>query len=189
MTIRIEVSHRQEPSHQALLDNAAALGVTALTGCRVKRLYFLAVDPGAALIEQLCTLLLADPVTEHATWQITAATPTMPPASQVIEVAFRPGVTDIPARELARGMVEIGLPACEVATATRYELQGDLTDADLRKLARGLLCNDTVEHYSLGPIDPHFGAEAAASDTVDTIALAGLDDAALLNLSKERLLS
>ena len=29
MTIRIEVSHRQEPSHQALLDNAAALGVTA----------------------------------------------------------------------------------------------------------------------------------------------------------------
>jgi phosphoribosylformylglycinamidine synthase len=189
MTIRIEVSHRQEPSHGTLLANAAALGVTALTGCRVKRLYFLAVDPGPAQIEQLCTLLLADPVTERATWQMTTAATTTPAIAHVVEVAFRPGVTDIPARELARGMVEIGLPACEVATATRYELEGDLTDADLRKLARGLLCNDTVEHYSLGPIDPHFGAEAAASDAVEQIPLVGLDDAALRQLSKERLLS
>ncbi|MCB0105535.1 MAG: phosphoribosylformylglycinamidine synthase, partial [Caldilineaceae bacterium] len=163
MTIRIEVSHRQEPSHQVLLDNAAALGVTGVTDCRVARLYFLAADPGADKIEQLCAMLLADPVTERASW-LTTATQSRESGNDgtVIEVAFRPGVTDIPARELARGMVEIGLPPCEVATATRYELSSDLSEADLHKLARGLLCNDTVEHYSLGPINPHFGEEAAA---------------------------
>jgi phosphoribosylformylglycinamidine synthase len=107
----------------------------------------------------------------------------------VIEVAFRPGVTDVPARELARGMVEIGLPACEVATAKRYEVQGNLSEADLRKLARGLLCNETVEHYTLGPIHPQFGQAAAASDRVETIPLSGLADDALAQVSRRRLLS
>jgi phosphoribosylformylglycinamidine synthase len=199
MTIRIEVHHKTVPSHQGLLANAGALGIQGLTGCRLARVYFLAADPGDEQIDQLCTLLLADPVLERATWQTlpTPGTPTTPAphqsstddGAQIIEVAFRPGVTDIPARELARGMVEIGLPACEVATATRYEFAGQLTEAALRKLARGLLCNETVEHYSLGPIAPHFGAAAAASARVDKIPLAGLDNDALLQLSKARLLS
>jgi len=191
MTIRIEVHHRQEASHQSMLENAHALGVQALKSCTIARVYFLAADPGEAQIEQLCTLLLADPVTEQAKWYRLPTTVDQQPEkeSHSIEVAFRPGVTDIPARELARGMVEIGLPACEVATATRYTLTGDLSEADLRKLARGLLCNETVEHYSLGPIEPHFGGEAAASDQVDKISLSGLNSEALLQLSKERLLS
>ena len=113
-------------------------------------------------IEQLCALLLADPVLEVATWcEITPSPIRGRAGGGVIEVAFRPGVTDVSARELARGMVEIGLPACEVATATRYELRGDLTEADLRKMARGLLCNETVEHYSLEAINPHFGQNRA----------------------------
>jgi phosphoribosylformylglycinamidine synthase len=86
-------------------------------------------------------------------------------------------------------MVEIGLPACEVATAKRYEVQGNLSEADLRKLARGLLCNETVEHYSLGPIHPQFGQAAAASDRVETIPLSGLADDALAQVSRRRLLS
>ncbi len=199
MTIRIEVYTKNEPSHAALRQNAAALGIAGLTGCRVARLYFLDADLPAAEIEQLCTLLLADPVTEIADWQRLPATAsqsdTEPDAgpdtgqAHVVEVAFRPGVTDIPARELARGMVELDLPACAVATATRYELHGDLDEPTLHKLAQGLLCNETVEQYALGQIDPHFGSEAAASDRVERVPLAELDAEALLALSKERLLS
>ncbi len=190
MTIRIVVQKQHHATPTTLLKNAAALGIYNLTDYQVAHVYFLAADPGATQIETLCTLLLADPVTEQATWQRLPTNPA-PEAEPraVIEVAFRPGVTDIGARELARGMVEIGLPACEVATATRYVLHGDLAPADLRRLARGLLCNETVQHYSLGPILPHFGHEAAPSDQVDAIPLAGLDGAALLALSKARLLS
>jgi phosphoribosylformylglycinamidine (FGAM) synthase PurS component len=101
-----------------------------------------------------------------------------------VEVAFRPGVTDVPAREAQRGMVEIGLPACEVATGVRYELDGDLTPDDVRKLARQLLCNTTVQHYAIGEIAVHFGQEAAAGDRVESVPVRGLDDAALLALSK-----
>ncbi|MEZ4859820.1 MAG: phosphoribosylformylglycinamidine synthase subunit PurL [Caldilineaceae bacterium] len=193
MTIRIEVHSKAQRSDQAIVEHALALGIQGVTGCQSSRLYFLAADPGAEQIEQLCAMLLVDPVTETATWRaLTAASPSMEATSEgqyIIEVALRPGVTDVPARELARGMVEIGLPACEVATATRYTLSGDLTAADLHQLARGLLCNATVEHYSLGPIAPQFGQEAAASDRVEQIALAGLEADALLKLSRDRLLS
>ncbi len=190
MTIRIEVRHKQQITQHTLLKNAAALGIHGLTDCQTVRLYFLAAPLDDAQIEQLCTLLLVDPVTEKATWR--ARTPDLSDGARsaaIIEVALRPGVTDVPARELARGMREIGLPAGEVATATRYELTGDLGEADLRKLARGLLCNETVAHYSLGPINPQFGQHAAASDRVERIALAGLNDQALLQLSRTRLLS
>jgi len=194
MTIRITVQHQHHATPTSLLANAAALGIHSLTDCRIARLYFLAAELEPSQIETLCTLLLADPVTETATWQPLPDQPptapvSAPVATAVIEVAYRPGVTDIGARELARGMVEIGLPACEVATATRYELHGARSTSELHRLARGLLCNETVEHYSIGPIFPHFGQEAAPSDTVATIALTGLDDAALLALSKARLLS
>ncbi len=196
MTIRIEVRHKQPTTHHTILHNAPALGIHGLTDCQSVRLYFLAVPLDVAQIEQLCTLLLVDPVTEMATWRATtsdlATTPdpvTPNPSLSIIEVALRPGVTDVPARELARGMREIGLPTDEVATATRYELQGKLSEADLRKLARGLLCNETVAHYSLGPIQPQFGQSAVASDRVEHIPLAGLDDDALMQMSRTRLLS
>lgn len=194
MTIRIEVRNKQQTTQQAVLKHAPALGIHGVTDCQTVRLYFLAAPLAAAQIEQLCTLLLVDPVTERATWEELTPTPTLSQVGEgrnglIIEVAFRPGVTDVPARELARGMVEIGLPACEVATAKRYELTGNLSEADLRKLARGLLCNETVEHYSLGAIHPQFGQAAAASDRVEQIPLVGLDDKALLHLSRTRLLS
>jgi phosphoribosylformylglycinamidine synthase len=194
MTIRIEVRPKARTTNQTVLQNAPMLGIPAVTDCQTARLYFLAADLEPAQIQQLCMLLLADPVTEVATWGDVTPSPKLGKGwgggdASVIEVAFRPGVTDVPARELARGMVEIGLPACEVATAKRYELTGNLTEADLRKLARGLLCNETVEHYSLGPIHPQFGQAVAASDRVETISLTGLDNDALLQVSRRRLLS
>jgi len=70
-----------------------------------------------------------------------------------------------------------------ISRAKFNELTGDLADDDLRRLARGLLCNGTVQHYSLGPIAVHFGEEAAAADRVETVPLRNLDGAALLALT------
>ncbi|MEZ4711173.1 MAG: phosphoribosylformylglycinamidine synthase subunit PurL [Caldilineaceae bacterium] len=86
-------------------------------------------------------------------------------------------------------MAELGMPTCEVATATRYELTGDLRDADRRRLAQKLLCNETIEHFSLGPIRPQFGHSATASHLVERVPLRDLEADALSTLSRERLLS
>ncbi|RME60257.1 MAG: phosphoribosylformylglycinamidine synthase subunit PurL, partial [Caldilineae bacterium] len=57
------------------------------------------------------------------------------------------------------------------------------------RLARGLFCNETIETYALGPIQPHFGVESTASDVVETIPISELDEEGLLALSRDRLLS
>jgi phosphoribosylformylglycinamidine synthase len=190
MTIRIQVSGRQEATGRRVVQNAARLGISGLETCTVHRLYFLSEDPGPEQLSLLCQLLLADPVLEQATWvDLDREAPPPPRLPHVIEVALRPGVTDVTARELERGMAELGLPVCHAATGTRYELAGDLSDADLHRLARRLLCNETIQHYTLGPIPPQFGRETVARDRVETITLARLDDHALMQISRDRLLS
>ena len=192
MSVRIEIRSAHAASQsspgEAIVRSAPALGISTLRDCHIVRLYFLAHDPGEDALQHLCAFLLADPVLEQAKWGAIDQAPARS-SSPVIEVAYRPGVTDVAARELARGMVEIGLPACEVATGTRYELSGDLSEDDLRRLARGLLCNTTVQHFSLGPIAVHFDQDAAAADRVETVPLANLASDELLALSKRRLLS
>jgi len=189
MTIRIEVQGSHAAAAAAIVRGAASLGIPALRACRIRRLYFLEADPGDAAIDRLCTLLLVDPVTESATWGPAEGADAPSPGWQVVEVAYRPGVTDVAARELARGMAETGLPPCEVATATRYLLEGDFSAAQLHMVARQLLCNETVQHFALGRTSPHFGEAAPPNHTVETVTLCALDDAALLALSKQRLLS
>ncbi len=191
MTLRIVVTGPHSAAAEAVVAGSAALGISGLAGCTIARLYFLQRDPGAEATQRLCALLLADPVTEQATWQLLDAAAPAPAAhgEHTVEVAYRPGVTDVAARELARGMVEIGLPACEVATGTRYTLAGALVEDDVRRLTRQLLANETVQHFSLGPIVPHFGADAAADHAVETVALRMLGADALQGLSKQRLLS
>ncbi|RIK38901.1 MAG: phosphoribosylformylglycinamidine synthase subunit PurL [Chloroflexi bacterium] len=190
MTLRIEVRSANNAHSQSILRNAKALGITDLTDCRITQLYFLAEAPGPEAIRRLCDALLVDPVTQTVRW-FNLAQEQAPGLDgyPIIEVAPRPGVTDVAARELARGMVEIGLPECAVATGTRYELGGNLSSDDLHRLARQLLCNGTVQHYSVGPITPQFTAEVAASDHVETIPITPLDDEALLALSRNRLLA
>ncbi len=191
MTLRIEVRSKHERSGQSILQAAAALNLTGLRECQIVRLYFLAEDPGEAAVQRLASLLLADPVMDQASWQPAADVSQASSNDQysLVEVAPRPGVTDVPARELERGMVEIGLPAWPVATGTRYELYGDLTTAELHRLARQVLCNETVQHYTLGPITPQFHTETVAGDHVEIIPIRDLNAEALMALSRQRLLA
>jgi phosphoribosylformylglycinamidine synthase II len=199
MSIRIEVRSLHTSAAEAILHGAAALGIGSLQGCTIDRLYFIEHDLSDAEINRLCTMLLVDPVTEQAQWrpvdqadstQVSSpATAGVASGNQIVEVTYRPGVTDIAARELARGMAEIGIDGGEVVTGIRYELQGELEPGELRRLARQLLSNETVQHFSMEPTLPHFGAAASGSKQVEQVSLHGLNEEELLALSRRRLLS
>lgn len=192
MTIRIEVSPKQDSTDSRTVAAAERLGVADLEDCRKSQIYFLSRPTGGDLsteqIETLCAFLLADPVTEQA--RAVNLRQEEPDRDELaIEVAPRPGVTDVAARELERGAAELGIPGIAAATARRYELRGDLSAGDLHRLAQGLFCNDTIERYSIGPIDPQFGSASPAQDVVERVPLRGLEEEALLALSGERMLS
>ncbi len=70
MSVRIEVRGHHAAATQQILRDAATLDVQGLTDCRITQIYFLEENPGAESLQQLCTFLLADPVTETASWGI-----------------------------------------------------------------------------------------------------------------------
>src|SRR5690554_5570985 len=100
MPIRIEVHSPHASTANSILQGAAALGVDGLRGCTIARLYFIEHDLTEAEIKRLCTMLLVDPVTEQAHWRpIDAPVPQPEKRSgyHLVEVTYRPGVTDVPA--------------------------------------------------------------------------------------------
>jgi phosphoribosylformylglycinamidine synthase II len=190
MAIRIVVYPREDKLNASLLQNAYALGLNGIVAIRTRNIYFLSEHPGSETVERISSALLADPVTEIARWwDLSQEDLPTGEGMQVVEVAFRPGVTDIPARELEKGMGELGFTTLRAATGTRYEIEGDVSHEELRRLTRALLCNETVQHFAFGTIPPHFTADAAPDSTVEQVSLEGLNDAELVALSKARLLS
>jgi phosphoribosylformylglycinamidine synthase II len=188
MTLRVEVT-RSDIQSQKMVQDAQRLGINRLQACRTRKIYYLSDDLSTEQFDTLCAFLLADPVTEEVNRGESDPGEPNHGGAHVIEVALRPGVTDVAARELERGIVELGLPARRASTATRYELTGDLSTEDLHRLARQLLCNETIEHYALGIIPPQFDAVTTASNLVDAVPLIGMDEEALMKVSKERMLS
>ncbi len=107
-----------------------------------------------------------------------------------MEVAFRPGVTDPVAEQLVRAAHELGLDGVHRAsTAQRFLLCFDENvdcNSATQSLAKSLLANPVIQHWTIGEITPSFPQEAASSGTVEIVSLRNLSDDQLLTLSKDR---
>jgi len=188
---RIEVFWQGQVDGRAvdLLTQIAHLNIDRIRHAQVSNLYFLRGTLTPEVLERLAVELLADPVVEGYRWRRVddPAPPDEP--KHVIEVSFRPGVTDPVAWHLLRRTRLLGIGSIEaVTTGTRYTFQGDLSPADLHTIAREILCNDVVQTYTLGCLPPAFVPHAEPSDKVDIIPLRHLDDKGLERQSVERVL-
>lgn len=172
-----------------VLAGAQSLGISGLHSASVSDLYFLRGELDAEVIERICIELLCDPVTERYAWQaVTGEAEAAEPG--VIEVAFKPGVTDAVAEQLRRAAGELGANGLEhAATGTRYECAGALGEGELHGLARGLLCNEVVQRYALGRVAPRFLDTAAAPAQVEVIPLREAGPEELLAISAARRLA
>ena len=180
---RIQVSTAVHPEEQHIVAAAKELGVAGLHGCRRWTVYHLDGRLSSADVDRLCREVLVDPVTD----MVVVGSP--PAAPQVVEVAPIAGVTDPVARELERAAATLGLGPLRAATARRYELHGDLDDADIEVLTRRMLANPTIEQSSRGELVPAFSPAASACLSAAPVRLAGLNDEDLVDLSRRRLLS
>ena len=122
----------------------------------------------------------------------------------LIEVGFRPGVTDNVGKT-AREAIElllgsnIGQRKIGVYTSRQYLITGEFTQNDAERIASGLLANDLIERYQIvSKNDFHFDCgmpvyipqvSGKAEITVEEINLtaAGADE--LIKISKERILA
>jgi phosphoribosylformylglycinamidine synthase II len=187
---RIEVYWRADvPDGRVadLLAQIAQLGLDHMRSVQVSDLYFVRGELSPADLERLAQELLADPIVEG---YHTHALPA-PPEERglVVEVGFRPGVTDPVAENLLHRAHILGIGAVEAAnTGTRYVFAGDLGQDDLTQIAEQVLCNNVVQTYALGALQPSFVPRAEPSDEVETIPIRRAADEALAKMSVERVL-
>lgn len=171
-----------------LLAQIAQLGLDGITGIRVSSLFFLRGDLSVSEVEELAQALLADPVVEGYRIRPAGASGEDDPAL-VVEVGYHPGVTDAVAENLLRRARLLGLQALEAAaTGSRYTFEGRVGPDELHTVARQLLANEVIQHYTLGHLRPAFVPYARPSDEVATIPLRNASDAELARLSVERVL-
>lgn len=198
-TYRILISPRQPDAvsaGQKIVQTAHTLGLTALEGCHLARLYFIQADGQAdepltlAEAQKLAADILADPVTETA-----HVSPLSEPApaseTAFVDVTYLPGVTDPAAENLVQAAQLRGWTQVQrAATGQRFTLHGQLTATEIERLAVEVLSNPVIQQVSLNtPSEPPFFAYQQADSTVETIALRELTPAELLALSQERRLA
>jgi phosphoribosylformylglycinamidine synthase len=190
------VEHRIEVFWQAdvpdgrvadLLSQVAQLGLDHIKQAQVSDLYFLRGDLLPTDLTRLAEELLADPVVEGYYIQTLPSPP--PEGGKTIEVGFRPGVTDPVAENLLQRAHLLGIGNVEAtSTGNRYTFERDVSTEDMHRVAREVLCNDVIQTYALGALQPAFVPRAEPSDELEIVPLREADDETLARLSVERVL-
>lgn len=181
---------------ETILAQLPSLGIQQRLVLKIVDLYFMEGDLSPETLHKISQTLLSDPVTDQYSWQplgkdrVTAFKAEYDNGCLTIEVTLRPGVTDNTANELLRAAHRVGYRELQaVATGTRYEFSGELTESELHRIAKALLVNDTIQRYTLGEIQPEFAHGTPEVIPPDNIDLSQFDDDGLLILSRERRLA
>jgi phosphoribosylformylglycinamidine synthase len=152
-------------------------GYAALSDLIIERVFWLEGDVN---VERLLPLLV------NPLYQVCASGSQLDPArGPIIEIAYRPAVTDPETPSILAGARALGETGLEFARLSRrYQFTG-LDEAEARKLAARFLYNKVVERVR----DPQEVVTTlrptGTPDPVHTISLLGLNDDELLELSKK----
>ena len=152
-------------------------GYTALSDLTIERVFWL---EGNVNLERLLPLLV------NPLYQVSAGESQLAPArGPIVEIAYRPAVTDPETPSILAGARALGETGLEFARLSRrYQFTG-LDEAEARKLAARFLYNKIVERVR----DPREVVTTlrptGTPDPVHTISLLGLSDAQLAELSKK----
>ena len=177
----------------------AALGI-AVEDVRQSKTFIIEGIAEAEAHKAFTEAALHDPVLQEASLTPFPACDTFG-ASWVLEVGFRPGVTDNEARTARDTLaLVLGRPRdFAVYTVTQYALKGAVSKGQAESIARDLLANDLIQRYSIKSADewkrePGFAPVPAkvtgvASDQVDAIPVSTMTDAELMQYSRDNTLA
>lgn len=185
-----------DPRSSGILSDARALGFQNLQRVECQDLYFIEGQLSQEELQQLTLNLLTDPVTQISSW-IEHPAPLTPPKPDmvILEVALRPGVTDPVAEQIVRAAHELGFSGVHhAATGQRYlltfnesiRLSASQFVPQSELLAKQLLANPVIHHWTIGDITPSFPQETESSGTVEIISIRNLTDNELLSVSRDR---
>ncbi|MCX7755982.1 MAG: phosphoribosylformylglycinamidine synthase subunit PurL [Anaerolineales bacterium] len=185
--------NQPDPRSAGYLADAHALGFQDLKRLECQDLYFIEGQLSQEEMRRLALELLSDPVVQTVSG---AAFPVsdVEQVGMVVEVAYRPGVTDPVAQEIVRAAHELGFHGVQrAATGLRFLLHWEPAKSDnassafaVERLAKQLLANHVIQHWTIGEITPSFPEEAQASGQVEIIPIRALSAQELISVSSSR---
>ncbi len=157
MAVRIEVAYREGirdvPGEKLKNRIKAELGIGV--SVHVADVYTIDADLPAAAVETLRTDAFIDPVLQEGF----SLTPVLFDADWVIEIGFKPGVTDNvgrTAREVIEAAAAYAFGEDEgVYTSRMYFIKGPLSRDDVSGIAEGILANTLINRYAVKHIDDY----------------------------------
>ena len=183
-TVRLDVVPQHASADVHLIAEARVLGLSHLNDIQTSRYYLIRGEVSDQHIHQLAALLV-DPVLEQMVLTVPAAND-----RRVIEVQKKPGVMDPIEASVLKGARDMGVELTGVRVGRRVTLAG-ASDADCETLAWKYLANQAIEDVAIDPVDslryPEPGAGVKHGRT--EVALADMDDEAMMTLSREGCLS
>jgi phosphoribosylformylglycinamidine synthase len=192
MIWRVDVATKEglvDPTSRGAQAGLAEFGVAGIKSVRAYQVYLLdgELDRGAA--ERVARDLLHDPVAQDFLLGEGATPPAAPAGSQTLLVFKRPGVMDPVEASALKAVADLGLKVRRIRTGMRYVVFGS-TNGALRDAAAKVLGNEAIEEVTLGDrAFTRIELGSSYSFRKSTVPILGLDDAALLKLSKDMTLS
>ncbi len=173
------------------------------------QLYRLTADIDPAQLNQLTQQLLVDPVVQEAIISPSTSAKTYGQMGYIVDVFFHAGVTDTLAESVLTGAHMLGITTLEsVETGRRYRLDSRVSEVEAHVIARSLLFNPVIQHYTLYPsreqeqfdrafselsesaaLEASHPEKSVAKSPARMIGISAMDDEQLLAFSRSGLLS
>lgn len=191
MTLRIEVGPldgRPDPLGKKTLASIPADFSGRISEIHTVRVYTVAGDVPTEILEIWARHALSDPITEQYSTKGLSIK-----ADWIIEVDFKPGVTDNEGRTAHEALLLLMPDAPSVFSGMQYRIRGTLSRQDAQQLAENVLANTLIQRIRIAtPSEAENGClhanpplvRFAHEPRVRTISLEG-DDAHLAALSKQ----
>jgi len=171
-----------------VLSASRDLGITTVRDVHASRSFLVQTDAGDQQIANAVGSLLVDGLVEdHSVREIGATVdPTADDGDRLLNVLFKPGVTDNVAQSTLKALKELGLPAEAVATCRKYRVNSDASVTDITRLTERVLANDAIEHIVEGPLAMNSIALGTEYEfQLKTVPLREMNDQALQQQSRD----
>ncbi|MEQ9070078.1 MAG: phosphoribosylformylglycinamidine synthase subunit PurS, partial [Gimesia chilikensis] len=135
-----------------ILKECQVLGANSIRSVQTAHSFLLEGNLDQAGLEQIARNLLADPVVETFEIRTLSSESTESGSSEpLLNVMFKPGVTDNVANSARDAIADLGLAIENVATCRKYWVNSDADSDEIDRMASKVLSNDAIEYVVRGP--------------------------------------
>lgn len=184
-------SHLPDREAARVIGQCQALGIPSIREAHSARSFLIEGQLAADQIEKLASGFLADTVVETFLSHTLSESPEARREPErnpktLVNVLYKPGVTDNVADSVKSALVELGYSVWAVRTCQKYWFNDDALPADLQRAATKVVSNDAIQQVVWGPL--HLANLAIGSEYTFrpvTVSLRSMNDKALMQLSRQ----